>query len=265
MKFATLMISAACAALCSAADVTSTNAVRKLTPQEIAQKIRKGTLKLTGGRVRKPESAKGQLVVLNAQKTVDPAALERAFVFWDRAIKIQTALVPTEKVDVSSIKGQIAATGNKLGVALVDCDGLPGLLTAVEEGWAIVNVRALAKDAPSAEVLAKRTRLEMMRGFALVGGCACMARGAIVMRDVRSLAELDSFKSEDYGLEVMAQLNTELPSLGITPWYETTYKKACQEGWAAQPTNDYQKAIWEKIHALPSSPMKIEFDPKAGR
>ena len=41
-----------------------------------------------------------------------------------------------------------------------------------------------------------------------------------------------------------------------------THKKACQEGWAPAPTNDVQKAIWEKVHAIPDKPMTIEFDPK---
>ena len=56
-----------------------------------------------------------------------------------------------------------------------------------------------------------------------------------------------------------------LPTYGLMPWKQTTYKKACQEGWAPAPTNEYQKAIWDKIHSVPANPMKIEFDPKKGR
>ena len=44
----------------------------------------------------------------------------------------------------------------------------------------------------------------------------------------------------------------------------STYKKACQEGWVSAPTNDIQKAIWDKVHAAPKNPMKIEFDSKKG-
>ena len=53
--------------------------------------------------------------------------------------------------------------------------------------------------------------------------------------------------------------------LGILPVRTTTYLQACQEGWAPMPTNAVQKAIWEKVRAIPQSPMKIEFDPKKGR
>ena len=33
---------------------------------------------------------------------------------------------------------------------------------------------------------------------------------------------------------------------GITPIYRTTYRQACIEGWAPAPTNDFQKAIFER-------------------
>jgi len=38
-----------------------------------------------------------------------------------------------------------------------------------------------------------------------------------------------------------------------------------EEGWAPAPTNEYQKIVWDKVHAIPQKPMKIEFDPKKGR
>ena len=43
------------------------------------------------------------------------------------------------------------------------------------------------------------------------------------------------------------------------------YELACEQGWAPAPTNYVQKAIWDRVHAAPKNPMKIEFDPKKGR
>ena len=40
------------------------------------------------------------------------------------------------------------------------------------------------------------------------------------------------------------------------------YLVAVQEGWAPQPTNDVQKAIWDKVHALPTEPIKIKPEEK---
>ena len=49
--------------------------------------------------------------------------------------------------------------------------------------------------------------------------------------------------------------------MGITPYRRTTYREACQEGWAPQPTNDVQKAIWEQVKADkergPTNPITI--------
>lgn len=267
MKIATMLVAGLCAMTLAAEEVAATNAVpkRKLTPQEVAQLIRKGNLKLTGGRIRKPQSAKGCFIVVNAQKAVDPAVLQKVFAYWNRHIKIETRMVTAEKSDIVTIGGQIAAAGGKLGLALVESDELPALLSATECGWTIINVRALAADKPTPETLARRTRVEMMRALALSGGCAYMARTGIAMRDVRTLAELDALK-EDYGVEVLNQLHEGLPALGITPWYEVTYKKACREGWAPMPTNEYQKVIWEKVKAeantKPSNPMKITKEKK---
>ena len=56
-----------------------------------------------------------------------------------------------------------------------------------------------------------------------------------------------------------------LAAMNVTPKVRITYKKACEEGWAPAPTNEFQKAIWEKVHAAPKNPMKIKFDPKKGR
>ena len=136
---------------------------------------------------------------------------------------------------------------------------------APEAGWATVNVAAL-DDGCGAEALAHRVRVEILRAFALVGGGAFMQRDPIVMRnDIMKPSDLDMIKEENYGIDVAYAISAGLPQRGVMPWQETTYKKACEQGWAPAPTNDVQKAIWDKVLAVPATPMKIEFDPKKGR
>ena len=48
----------------------------------------------------------------------------------------------------------------------------------------------------------------------------------------------------------------------MTETKASTYRKACQEGWALAPTNDVQKAIWKEVHSIPDKPMTIEYKPK---
>lgn len=47
----------------------------------------------------------------------------------------------------------------------------------------------------------------------------------------------------------------------ITPAEIQTYRNACRQGWAPAPTNDYQKAIYERMQADkergPSKPLTI--------
>lgn len=76
---------------------------------------------------------------------------------------------------------------------------------------------------------------------------------------------LDKVLLIDYPPDEYARTLDYLKRYGVEPYVETTYRHACQEGWAPTPTNDYQKAIWEKERKLPSNPLKIEFDPQKGK
>lgn len=154
-----------------------------------------------------------------------------------------------------------------MGIALVDDATVAGLVIAPEECWAIVNVAALAKDTPKDEVLASRTRKEILRAFGLVGGCAFMSRTKIVLSgNVVGPKGLDVIPFENYGVEALMTLERSLPLRGVMPWVQTTYAEACQQGWAPLPTNEYQKAIWDKAYEIPDQPLKIKYEkPAAGK
>lgn len=251
-------------------ETVSTNAAnaarRKRTPEELEERARTSEMRRHGGTIRKPGSAYGKVVFLNAQKKVGSGEFKAALdeieanvhPIWE--IKdVESVSLPNPSADIKNHKGDV-------GVAIVDSDSLPALLLAPEEGWAVVNVAALSKGNPPADVLASRVRKELLRGFALAGGCAFMSRSQIVLRgDIRSPRDLDSIQEDSYGVEALMTLERMLPYYGVMPWKQATYKKACREGWAPAPTNEYQKAIWDKVHAVPATPMKIEFDPKKGR
>jgi hypothetical protein len=79
-----------------------------------------------------------------------------------------------------------------------------------------------------------------------------------------SIEDLDSVQ-EFIPIDMERRWTDYLANLGVKPAHIRTYKQACKEGWAPAPTNEYQKAIWDKVHEPPATPMKIEFDPKKGR
>lgn len=220
--------------------------------------------RVLGGYVSKPNSAKGKVVILNAQKIVPRKDFEGALAEIRKSVHPEMSLVDVATVKLANPKDDIAKAGGNVGVVLADSPDLPMLVTAPEAGWAIVNVAALRDG--KAGGLAHRVRVELLRGFALASGCAFMSRDPVVLRSNVLISEdLDLLDAEEYGMMARLQMERELPTHGVTPWKTMAYRKACEEGWAPQPTNDFQKAIWKRTHQLPSAPMKIEFDPKKGK
>ena len=142
---------------------------------------------------------------------------------------------------------------------------LPSVLIAPEANWAIINIHALNVGSPTSDLLEFRVRKEMWRAFAYASGCADSNDGRSIVQKVSSLADLDSIKVQNLDPIQMQGLIHNLRLIGITPKHVAPYKTACLRGWAPAPTNEYQKAIWDKVHAAPKNPMKIEFDPKKGR
>lgn len=153
-------------------------------------------------------------------------------------------------------------------VSLVAKADAPALLCAPEEGWAQVNVAALKKDNPSDETLKSRVAKEMWRGFGYAVGCGNSVAQPCIMSEVADLAALDSLTNV-VGPEPNGKIGTTARQRGARIVRYTSYRRACEEGWAPAPTNDVQKAIYEQIKAEhskePTKGLKIEFDPKKGK
>lgn len=236
---------------------------RRFTHEQLVEREKISAQKRYGGKIRKAGSATGKVIFVNAQKIVPVGEMNAAFSFIDKQIKPIWEIREVDSISLDNPKEEISQMGGNIGVVIADSNSLPALITAPEEGWAIVNVAKLAKGAEDKNVISSRVRKEIMRAFALAGGCAFMARGPIVLRpDIHVPSDLDVLSEESYGVEPMLALTRLLPYFGVTPWLETTYKKACQEGWAPAPTNEFQKAIWDKVHAMPTEPIKIKPETK---
>lgn len=256
----------AIAATFGSALAETNNAARpspRVSRDKLLQIMRKQSMRKNGGYVRKPNSAKGTFLILNAQKRVVDAQLNPAVEMIDKWIHARVAIKPhADSVSLENIRSLIDNNGGTLGVAIVENDHCPSLLTAPESGWAMINIRKLASDGPSDKVLAERIRKEVIRAFAFITGGAYATRGDFLMRDVVKPSDLDAFGTEMFGVELVTLLPKSAPLYGLTPWYQTTYRAACEEGWAPAPTNEFQTAIWNEVHALPSDPIKIKYDPK---
>lgn len=155
--------------------------------------------------------------------------------------------------------------GNTAGVvALVESESFPRLVIRPEDHTAIINVTELKKDNPTAETLALRVRKEIWRGFGYAMGSANSNYQPCVMRDVQSLADLDSKPIAILSPDPLMRIEPALKRMGIAQLRRATYKRACEEGWAPSPTNEWQKAVWQKIKAeqseAPTKGLKIKFN-----
>lgn len=217
----------------------------KLTPEEReARKYRH-----FGGHLYQQQATK-VVSLVNDQTIVDEAVLKKI------------AEEMTSLLNVPVVIGATADTGLTLKVCA--CDKMGPLVVMPDSAMACVSVKKLSEDNPSAEVLEARLSKELWRGFMYVLGSGNTYVSQCVMKQVTNLKELDAIPARTACPDAFTRAAEGAAKLGIKPARRVTYRQACKEGWAPQPTNDVQKVIWEEVHAKPTNPMKITFDPKKG-
>lgn len=240
------------AAICAAAAFCTALAEPPpdLTPEQ-RKKVLEMNRRVFGGFVTKPDPGNGYIVVVNQQKRVSDKDLMRAVRYMKRysSLPIEFKAVPDPKAAVTVyVKDDASQTAS--------------LLVSPGEFWAQVNVAALAGDKPGDGVLALRTRKELARGLAYACGGGGSQYKDSLAGPIRSLRQLDRFDDEGLPPDVFLRMGVFAGALGVRPVYRASYAAACQEGWAPPPTNEYQKAIWDQVHALPTEPMKIKPETK---
>ena len=239
------------------------------TPEELqAAKAAKGRaimakmhMKRTGGDIIKPGTGAGKIAIINAQKRVSLDEIKKPFPRVLQALRLATVFHDGEPTDVASAKTTLVKFDAQIGVFILDRVGFPTLLVSPDEGWAMVNVAALAVDSPDSMKLAARVRKETLRGFALICGAADSQYKMSLMQGMPTLSDLDSVLGEMIPPDIFIRCKGYTDKFGVVPYYQTSYKKACEEGWAPAPTNEFQKAIWDKIKADkergPTNPITI--------
>ena len=172
----------------------------------------------------------------------------------------QVTTVGCEIVDSEPSDNRTAAV-----IRLIDKTDAPSLLVAPENFWSELNVATLISDNPSDEVFLQRFKKEFCRVFCMTLGAGNSVYQPCLMRNVSSLKELDSINSNlpcPQAIDIV-QRTADIYKFGR--YRLATYHTACKEGWAPAPTNDIQKAIWDKVHAMPTEPIKIKPETKKVR
>lgn len=262
MKRQIVMVASVLFAVAASAAVT-TNAVpaKKAAPKLTNQAT---IYAKTGGWYVVPGSQKGLALVVNLQDEV--AATNISSITRSLAI-ISLINFRYVKEDLKTLgngdwQGYLESKGAKAGVFVIADDKSAPLLVSPDEHWAVVNVRKLAvnlNDAGRARFLGPRTQKQILRAFAAMSGSVSRAKGSPASAlDIRDL----DWRLDMMPMDQIQQLSDYLGRMGLTHLKKAPYIVACRQGWAPAPTNEYQKAIWDKVHQMPSEPLKIKPETK---
>lgn len=207
-------------------------------------------LSSTGGMVPNKKNAKGSIAFIDAQKLVSGEFVQKRMHRLQDQVWFHTNYVPyDEPVTLDSVAEATKTGKGTVSVVLAEAGTLPAIVHLPEMRTVIVNVNALNKDAPDKAKLESRVAKEISRAFAFVIGIGYSQTPGGLMSPYTSLAELDDIFVDMLPADLALNSDYQAGVFGITRFSRATYKKACQEGWAEPPKNDYQKAIWEKVRS----------------
>ena len=134
-------------------------------------------------------------------------------------------------------------------ISVCDIPGTPAMTVYPELRSAVVNVAALYTN--DVALLSERVRKELWRGFGFVfGGSYTLVYPKAALRPIgASMRELDKSPCTGLSIDTIQPMRKVMERWGMVPVKKTSYKRACEEGWAPAPTNDIQRAIWETARA----------------
>ena len=218
----------------------------------------------SGGLVFKEYSGKW-IKVLDAQSRISRDVLGKYIEEIKLKSSLPVCLEPAPKVD-DGCPCKMAEAAKKGGAAavlvVIDDEKKLSMLVAPEDAWAVMNVAKLAADFPPDARLEERVHKELWRGVCMALGAGNSAFQPCLMRPIYKATDLDTIPLTVPGPEPFNKMIDAAKLLGAPTMTFATYRTACRQGWAPEPTNDVQRTIWKEIHELPSEPLKIKFDPK---
>lgn len=231
---------------------------KPIDPVERAAKrarIAKMQMEECGGTLIRPYTQTGVVFCVDAQKKIPKEWIDEVLQYFIDETRFKFAYkVGTFDFAAPKIEGNAT-------LFIIDDEKLPVILHAPENRWVALNAAVIAKEKRPAFYQA-RSKKQLSRSLALLCGASNSQFPGALTRGIAKEEDLD--KNIDYVLpvDVFNRFRTYMEPLGVKPAIYDTYDTACQQGWAPAPTNDVQKKIWAEVHAIPTKPIKIEFDPK---
>ena len=201
-----------------------------------------------GGLVVREDSGKGWITFVNDQKILPAKEFNDFVSFLSQNLKLRMK-TSNQHVDADLCKIFAAAkeTGANAVVFVTDNDMFPMSLIAPDSGWAVVNVRLLARDIPQ-KIAQERIKKSILRSFAHVCGVADTGTYGSILWPVSKPEDLDSVQLPHMlPPTFVAPIGNHMVRAGMLPLQITSYRKAVTEGWAKPPTNNMQRAVWDHV------------------
>lgn len=217
--------------------------------------------KKTGGVIVKPGSRKGSVAIINQQTKLPECELIKVLEILKKDSDI-THNIFTAKAGTSPADA-LKESGATFGIIIIDDSSKPSMLVATDDRWATLNIAKYSKGIPQGKLsyipFYTRCRKGILRAYAvLIGGARSQFPGNILA--VTSIEDLDTVGEFIPG-DVQMTIRQNFKDNGVTAETKAPYIRACKEGWAPAPTNEVQKAIWDRVKSEkergPSNALKI--------
>jgi hypothetical protein len=235
------------------AQSTGLKRVAGMTDEQKAEYARQRTEAMrrrTGGSVINYAAQKGEVLFLNAQKRVPAEPLAKRIDTMKELFCSSFSLKEWNKpITLANAQATLDECKANAAVFIVDDPSIPvTILSAPETKWIFLNVAALAKDGADDQKLMERTRRELWRTLGYMLGNDSVA-DVCVMKAVTSLKELDEIGAEAPSSGPIILIARRLKSIGVMPYQRVPYSRALREGWAPMPTNEIQRAVYERFQS----------------
>lgn len=218
-----------------------------------------------GGRIKKPGTGIGATGFIIVGNSIEESEVTKVISTIASQLRHEQRVLHIDTMHGLPTRELVVKNGLATAVFVVSDAELPSIVIAPEDRWAVVNIvqlrMGLKNDLLSKKLYEARCRGELQRAFCYVNGGGSSQYDGNIM-DITEANQIDSLNPDLTVVDTIARCRKYLTLIGVTQPIITTYSRACKDGWAPAPTNDVQKAIWDKVHAMPTEPIKIKPEAK---
>lgn len=221
--------------------------MKRFATMEEARRAHAESLARVGGYVQRP-AAGPEVLFVNEQRAVPQDAVREVCGALAAHVRVKWRCLDDAAVPSPSVlhTNWTADAETACAISVCDIPDFPEVCVFPGRRSALVNVRPLSFDRPSEEVLRERFRKCLCRAFGFAFGAGVSHQYPVsALAPVDGVMGLDRAPCRGFGMDSMQTIQKTMERWGMPNMKKTSYKRACEEGWAPPPTNDVQRALWE--------------------